>query len=250
MPPAIVERASERFAWLASLTGPARDLDVYLIEWNGYTDPLGTDVVADLEPVRVVLERRRDAAHATLREALQSPEAAAWMSTWQTWLRESSHGDVPGVHADRALGRVVAKRIAGAQDKLIERGRRIRPDTPAVQIHDLRKDAKKLRYLLECFGSLLSNGARKEFVRRLKVLQDNLGEHQDAEVHIAEVRAIATELHRLGTSSATMLAIGQLNERLEQRRAAAHDEFAVRFAGYDTKATRRTLSTALDALAP
>jgi hypothetical protein len=82
------------------------------------------------------------------------------------------------------------------------------------------------------------------------VLQDNLGEHQDAEVHIAEVRAIATELHRLGTSSATMLAIGQLNERLEQRRAAAHDEFAVRFAGYDTKATRRTLSTALDALAP
>ena len=37
LPPTIVVQARERFAWLGGLTGPARDLDVYLIEWDGYT---------------------------------------------------------------------------------------------------------------------------------------------------------------------------------------------------------------------
>ena len=52
-------------------------------------------------------------------------------------------------------GRWFAKRIARAQANLVDHGRLIGPDTPAEQVHDLRKDAKKLRYLLECFGSLL-----------------------------------------------------------------------------------------------
>ena len=116
----------------------------------------------------------------------------------------------------------------------------IRPQTPADQVHDLRKDAKKLRYLLECFGSLLPDSPRKAFVRRLKALQDNLGEHQDAEVHVTELRAISRELHQDGASSDTMLAIGQLTERLDERRIVARAEFAERFAAYDTKATQQT----------
>ena len=58
----------------------------------------------------------------------------------------------------------------------------------------MRKDAKKLRYLLECFGGLLAGGERKAFVKRLKALQDNLGEHQDAEVHADKLRTVADEL--------------------------------------------------------
>lgn len=69
------------------------------------------------------------------------------------------------------------------------------PPGPAEELHELRKDAKKLRYLLECFGSLYSPRPRKEFVQRLKALQDNLGEHQDTEVHVGELRTISSELH-------------------------------------------------------
>jgi CHAD domain-containing protein len=179
---------------------------------------------------------------------MRTSDVAEWMQIWQTWLHEPMDGDFQGDHADRELGRVVAKRIARVQANLVERGRVIRPDTPAAQIHDLRKDAKKVRYLFECFASLLPNGPRKAFVRRLKVLQDNLGEHQDAEVHITELREIARVVHEQGASSDTMLAIGQLSEQLDQRRHAAHVEFASRFADYDTKATRRALDKALDAL--
>ena len=96
--------------------------------------------------------------------------------------------------AARPLGRLVGKRIARAHGVLIDNGRLIGPDTPAEHFHDLRKDAKKLRYLLECFGGMLPDKPRKQYVKRLKALQDNLGEHQDAEVHVALLRDIAGEL--------------------------------------------------------
>jgi CHAD domain-containing protein len=248
LPPAVVEQAGERFASLGSLTGPARDLDVYLIEWHSYTEPLGADAMDALEPVRAVLERRRDAAHAALGAAMRSDEAAELMAAWQAWLNEPIGDEAPNVHAERALGNVVAKRLGRVHATLVEDGRRIGPDTAAAEIHDLRKDAKKLRYLLECCASLVPNGPRKAFVRPLKALQDNLGEHQDAEVHIATLRAVAGELHDLGASSDTMIAIGQLTERLDQQRLAARAEFSRRFAAYDSKSTRRALRAALDAL--
>lgn len=245
LPAAIVDHARDEFAWLADLTSTPRDLDVYLLEWSSYTDPLGTDATPLLQPVRDLLERRRSDGHVELELGLRSERAATLMNTWQRWLAAPLDNDVPR-RAGRPLGPLVAKRIARAHGVLLERGRMIGPATAAEQVHDLRKDAKKLRYLLECFGSLLPAGPRKKFLRRLKALQDNLGEHQDAEVHVHVLRAVAAELHETGASADTMVAIGQLTERLDQRRQAARIEFAGRFADYDTPATQRALDAMLD----
>ncbi len=40
----------EDFGWLGAATGPARDLDVYVIEWASYVAPLGAEVAASLVP--------------------------------------------------------------------------------------------------------------------------------------------------------------------------------------------------------
>ena len=174
---------------------------------------------------------------------------AASMSAWQQWLAEPMAADTVPERGVRPLGPLVAKRIVRAHRTLVERGRLIDADTPAEQVHDLRKDAKKLRYLLECFGSLLPPAARSTYVGRLKALQDNLGEHQDAEVHVTMLREVADELHRTGASTDTMVAIGQLTERLEQQRLSARAEFAERFAGYDTRATRHALRAMTEGIA-
>ncbi len=245
LPAAIVDPARDGFAWLADLTGTPRDLDVYLLEWSRYTDPLGAGVAPMLEPVRDLLERRRTDGHIELERALRSERAADLIDAWQTWLAQPLGSDDLPPRAGRPLGRLVAKRIGRAHERLLERGRLIGPDTPAEQIHDLRKDAKKLRYLLECFGSLLPEGVRKQYVKRLKALQDNLGEHQDAEVHVSMLRALPREFHETGT----MVAIGQLTERLDQQRLAARAEFAERFADYDNPATRHAFNAMLDGIA-
>ncbi len=249
LPSATLGHIGDEFSWLTDLTSPARDLDVYLLEWANYTDPLGADVAAALGPVRDLLEQRRVEAHDALERGLRSERAATLMNSWQAWLTEPLDGGVVPARARRPLGPVVAKRITRAHDRLLEHGRMIEPETPAAQVHDLRKDAKKLRYLLECFGSLLPKGARKKYVKRLKALQDNLGEHQDAEVHVEMLRAVATDLHETGAPVDTIVAIGQLTERLDQQRHAARVEFAERFADYDTPATQRTLDAMLDGIA-
>ena len=136
-------------------------------------------------------------------------------------------------------------RVAKAQRRLLEHGRAITPDTPAEDVHDIRKDAKKLRYLLECFADLFPSDGRKAFVKRLKKLQDLLGEHQDAEVHAAELRRAAEQLPPT-TGAATYVAVGQLVEHLERTRQAARDGFAERFAEYDSSATRQVLRDMLD----
>lgn len=248
LPPDVVTDAREGFGWLGGLTGPARDLDVYLIEWNDYVRPLGASAVSALDPVRRILEQRQAAAHAELDNAMRSSAAADLMATWRRHLAELTTHQPQGDRAGRALGRLVRQRISKTQKNLVEHGRLIQPETPAEQVHDLRKDAKKLRYLLECFGSILPAAPRKQFVQRLKAFQDNLGEHQDAEVHVSLIREIASELHGDGVPAETMLAIGQLSERLEQIRIAARTEFAERFAEYDTKATQRALDATLDGL--
>jgi CHAD domain-containing protein len=251
LPPALVEEGRAGFAHLGRLTGPARDLDVYLIEWSRYVDPLGPEAVAALAPVEVLLRARQAAAHADLDRALSDPAARSLLAHWQADLAGLAAADATvdaGPHAHRRLGRVVRQRIERAQRTLVTNGRRIDDHSPAEQVHDLRKDAKQLRYLLECFGSLLPDRPRDRFVKRLKAFQDNLGEHQDAEVHVAVIREIAEELHAAGAVADTLLALGQLMERLEQIRVAARREFAERFAAYDTPATERALADALESL--
>ncbi len=249
LPAARLAPIRSEFAWLADLTSTPRDLDVYLLEWSNYTGPLGAEVTPALEPVRDLLERRRADSHIELERGLRSKRATTLMRTWQAWLVESPISETLPRRADQPLGRLVAKRVANAHGTLLEHGRQIGPDTPAAQIHDLRKDAKKLRYLLESFGSLLPQRARKKYVQRLKAVQDTLGEHQDAEVHIQLLRTVATELHAAGASADTMVAIGRLTERLDQQRLASRVEFTGRFADYDTPATARALDAMLLRLA-
>ncbi len=249
LPAPILGPARAEFAWLADLTGSPRDLDVYLLEWPRYTDPFDEEVASTLEPVRDLLERRRAEAHDELAGALRSERATGLMATWRTWLEQPLGGDDLPARAGRPLGPLVARRIARAHGVVLERGRLVGPDTPAEPVHDLRKDAKRLRYLLECFGSLLPNRARGQFVKRLKALQDNLGEHQDAAVHVGLLRGIAHELHHAGASADTLVAIGRLTEQLDQRRLAARAEFAGRFADFDTPATRRNLERLLREIA-
>ncbi len=239
LPEEVREHHRAELGWLGTLTGPARDLDVHLLEWSAGLALLEPSAAVALEPVRVELERRRAAAHGTLSEALQSDRYELLVAGWERWLRAGA-GEVAAADAP-TVGAVVAERIAAAQRRVLKAGRAITPDSPPDALHDLRKDAKQLRYLLECFGSLLPAKPRKAFVTHLKVLQDNLGAHQDAEVQVALLRELAETLEG---PTATLLAMGQLIEVLDQRRLAEREAFAERFSSYDTRPTAR----ALDAL--
>ena len=230
------------FRGLGEVTGPARDLDVYVIEWPGYIAPLDPQSAAALAPVRELIDGRRRAAHVTLTGDLHSARYQGLMNAWRAWLEAPVAPVELDSRSTKPLGRAVSDRLGGAQKRLLTRGRSIGPDTAPEELHELRKDAKRLRYLLECFAGVLPTAARKSFVQRLKSLQDNLGEHQDTEVHSSQLRSLSEELHRAHDVTAeTLLAMGRLTELFEQRRQAARHKFATRFAAYDTKKTGEIL---------
>lgn len=242
LPPDVRDRYREGFGWLGQVTGPPRDLDVYVLGWDGYVASLAEADVLALDRVRAELDRRRTAAHRTLATVLRGKEARSLLSTWSAWLADTSlHGD-PDLH----VGPVVAERIRKAQEKVLRDGRAIHPESHPERLHDLRKDTKKLRYLLECFGSLFPAKPRKAFVSQLKALQENLGDHQDAEVHLAQLRELASDLqHQDDVDSDVLLAMGRLSDHLDHRRLQERTDFATRFAAYDTKANRRALKDLL-----
>lgn len=242
------KRFRDGFGWLGQITGRPRDLDVYLIEWDRYVAPMPEDVAEALGPVLEHLQAERRAEHAGLAGALESGRARQLLADFRGWL-DDPVGELDD-EARHPLAEVVADRIAAAQRQLLQRGRAIGPLTPAEELHELRKDAKKLRYLLECFGGLLKTTQRKAFLQRLKALQDNLGELQDTEVHAEQLRAVSATLHQAGASSHTLVAAGQLIEHVERRGRAARSAFGELFADYDTKPTRRALTDLLGRSSP
>jgi len=234
------------FRWLGALTTPSRDLDVYLIEWPSYVAPLG-QASPELRPVVDHIVARRDAEHAILAATLRSDRYRAVMTGYRAWIDVLDADGGATRKAKGPIGPIVAARLGAAQQRVLAGGRAIDAGSPAEALHELRKDAKKLRYLLECFGGVLPERPRKTFVQRLKALQDNLGEFQDTEVHTTQLRAMSEELQGApGVTADTFLSMGRLTELFDQRRKEARDVFAERFAAYDTDPTARAMRKLLD----
>ena len=241
LPHDVRDRFRTGFAELSAATSAARDLDVYVLAWPDTIAALGLDDPTVVDPLHDELLARRSQARAQLAKVLRSRAVKTLLESWRSWLDDDEVR--PPYDAPRPIGPHVAARIAKAQSGLLRDGRSITADCPAERLHDLRKDAKRLRYLFECFGAVLPGKARREFVGQLKGLQDNLGLHQDAEVQTAELRALAHDLHaRSAIGPDALLAVGRIIDHLERTRRGERDAFAKHFAAYDTADNRELLA--------
>jgi CHAD domain-containing protein len=141
------------------------------------------------------------------------------------------------------VAELAAQRIGAAHRSALNAGRVITPSSPAQSLHDLRKRCKELRYLVEMFGSLYDPAERWQAVRELKALQDSLGEFQDCEVQMTEIRAFAAEMLADHSAPApTLLAMGEIAAGLARRQRKARNEFDGRFAAFASPASQQRLT--------
>jgi CHAD domain-containing protein len=238
LPGGLARTFKPEFRWLGDLTTPTRDLDVYLLGLPGMAAGLVAATEYDLAPFRDHLSRSRAAAQAGLRRGLRSARFTRLTSDWRAALA--------GVRPARKrpiIAELAAKRIGTAHRNALEAGRVITPSSPAQSLHDLRKRCKELRYLVEMFGSLYDPAERWQAVRELKALQDSLGEFQDCEVQIAEIRAFAAEMLADHSAPApTLLAMGEIAAGLARRQRKARNEFDGRFAAFASPASQQRLT--------
>ena len=234
MPTTAVERFRAEFAWLGTITTPVRDLDVHLLGFDGYRNLLPPEQADDLAPLHERLLAHQKTAQRQLAEELASPRFRKLLADWRAWLAKPPFAD--GSWPESAalpVAKVANARIRKILHRALREGAAIDGGSPPEDLHELRKTCKKLRYLLEFFQSLYPRDNISTRIRSLKELQENLGEFQDLEVHAHALRAFAMmpEAHP-PLPPETLLAIGQLSERLRERQRQVRAEFAARFAAF------------------
>jgi CHAD domain-containing protein len=242
IPPDVRRDHRRAFRLLGQQTGPVRDLDVFQGVWEREVARRDLDDDAGLAKVTWELTARRNAAHVELARLLAGEETRNRLEGWRRWLAD------PHVEVDTTmrLGPVVARRVERAPDHLLRGGRAITGESPSTRLHDLRKDAKRVRYLVEGFSSLLEPDGRQAFVAELKALQENLGAHQDAEVQLGLLRMLAHDLAAAGqVDTDTLLDVGRVSERMVRRQANERRAFDDRFGRFDTKRNRHALASLL-----
>jgi CHAD domain-containing protein len=237
--PEPLEHFRAEFRWLQRVTGPARDLDVHVLDFDELRSAVPGTFGRDLDPLRRVLVERRRAEHQRMGRALRSARATALVDSWSKFL--DGLADSPRDHrpqADRRIGDLAGERIAGVYRGMVRLGGSIDDASPAVALHELRKKGKELRYLLELFASLYPGTVVKPMVGTLKSLQGTLGRFQDREVQAALLRSLRDEVAALDNGPAAVMAMGLVVERLERGQAAARAEFPARFAAFGAKPQR------------
>lgn len=232
------------FKWLGDVTTPTRDADVHLLDYPELVSGLPHDRAGDLAPLHDLLVEHQARCHEALVADLTSARFTALADSWRDFLV----GPWPdaGPRAGDLAATVVAGRLHKAWRRVIRDGRSIDDGSHPERLHDLRKDAKRLRYLLECFGSVLDPAGVPVAVKALKGLQDCLGEYQDTEVQAATLGRFGDELLARGAPAATLIAMGGVVEHLDERGRAARRQFADRFHAFDHPDIRRVFRRLTD----
>jgi CHAD domain-containing protein len=190
------EQLREELRWLGAALGEVRDRDVLI----GYLlDELATlEEAAAFGAVLELLDEEREHARRELLDALDSERYRKLLSELEQ-PPELRNGDL------RSAAAREHRRVVKAADALDG-------EPSDEELHKLRIRVKRARYAAEAAGG------RKRYVERAKVLQDILGEHQDAVIAEERIRDLVSRLRGTGR---TALAAGRLIERQRARRADA-----------------------------
>jgi CHAD domain-containing protein len=197
--------------WLGGALGPVRDLDVLVEHLKADAHLLGeTDERAFLRLLRS-LNAEHDADRAAMLAVLRDPRYAALIDRLE---RETA---APPLHSGGKSLRALA---AHEFRRLRKRVRGLGKDPPDAELHATRIAVKRARYAAELAERSMGKAAGA-VIRDLKVLQDVLGDHQDAAVAEERIRALV----KPGTSAAIAIAAGRVIERQHERRRAARAAF-------------------------
>jgi CHAD domain-containing protein len=210
--PEPIEALRGELAWLGDALGVQRDLDVmrdYLREELSTLDPVerrgGQRLLRHLEEAR-------EASRLELMKALDDDRYLALLDRLGETIERP-----PVADPDVSLRDVAAREF-----KKLRKAVEALPGEPSdADLHRARIRAKRARYAAELAAPVVGASAER-FVEKAKLLQDALGEHQDAVVAEGRLRELFDGVRgrRAG------FVAGRLVERQRARRLAARADFA------------------------
>ena len=235
-----VDRFKARLAWVGQITSPARDMDVYLLGFDEYRDSLPQRFRKDLGPLHIFLENHQKMEYQAMVKKINSPHFRKLLKEWRIFLEMPSEEIPKAPEAATPVLHLANKRIHKMFKGVLKQGLTITDKSSAQDLHDLRKDCKKLRYLMEFFQGLYPAKRITRPIKSLKELLDNLGNFQDLEVQADKLREYARQMAEEGAvPHDTLLAMGMLVDGLLRRQQQVRIEFADCFASFSQPDNQR-----------
>ena len=203
------ETLAQEAKWAGLLLGDVRDLQV-LAERFAAEAP--SEAVGEVNGADIA--RRRTEAWGAVTEGLRGARGVALFAQLERWREDPPFSDEAELPAARALPRI--KKADKRVRSRLERARAAAGDDSAGELlHDARKAAKRHRYAVELAQPILGADADRTIEER-QALQDALGEHQDAVVALAFLRAIDASAQSAETTR-------QLRTLIDRTRLSADD---------------------------
>lgn len=177
----ITDRFKENFRYIGQITGPVRDLDVYLLNKKKYMDNVPERLQQGLTYFFENLAENRKEEQRKLVTALRNKRYQQILTDWSQLL-DGKNPLPAGENGDIPMAVLAGKTIHKRFRRVLQDGHRIHQGSPDSELHRLRIQCKKLRYCLEFFAPLYEPKQMKQFIRQLKMLQNNLGDFNDLSV--------------------------------------------------------------------
>jgi CHAD domain-containing protein len=209
--PEWVRSLRAELGWLGGALGPVRDLDVLVDHLRADAHLLGRDDEGAFLVLLRALEAEHNADRAALLAALGEPRFVALIE------RLDAETKAPPLRP----GGESLQGLAGREFRRLRKTvRALGEHPPDAELHAARIGVKRARYAAELAERSVGKAATA-VIRDAKVLQDVLGDHQDAAVAEDRIRALV----KPRTSVAQAIAAGRVIERQHERRRAARAAF-------------------------
>ena len=236
MPVRVLNKLQHEYAWLNQVSGPSRDMDVYLLNFPDYQASLAEDIQGDLAPLEQFLRDHKQTEYKKLVRALHSARYRNFKQYVGKYIDAPVSERTTLAHAKQSITEVSGQRIWRFYRRVMKEGKAISNSSPNEALHELRKSCKKLRYLLEFCRSVYAKKDVDRLIKALKQLQDNLGEFQDFSVQIHALQQFSQQMvEEKRASEGTLLAMDSLIAILQQRQAKVRKLFHQRFKQFSGK---------------
>ena len=177
-PAEIRQALKQQLSDAARQTNELRDLDVYLQEQDRYANLIPESLRVGIPVMFEDFKQAHEKAHTSVCHWFNSKAYDLEMQRLEAFF--SAADEVPATSASaQPIKSLVTRKILQRYRNIRKLGLAITPETQDTEIHRLRIETKKFRYLLEFFATLYKPKKIKQLVNRLKVLQDNLGRFND-----------------------------------------------------------------------
>jgi CHAD domain-containing protein len=223
----------EELRVLGRTLGAVRDLDVLQVkvsQW-GLEVPLEPQV---LEIVQAVLETSRLKARSELFKSLDSPRTQHLFK----YLNELAQ-TIPGQFMPNHDQQKIEKVLEAAYQHLQQLAIKTQQSHATLEsLHALRKQTKRLRYVLEMLEPLIGSAAGKA-IKQMKAWQSQLGELNDLAFGLEHLHDLARERFDLA------FVLEPLEQYVEENLRTTRAQFLSEFKTFDARAKWQTLRRGL-----